>query len=106
MNEKESIAYEKGRKDGITECIEIVKFYANTYDGIYWAIREMEELKERDNMKKLNEKESFALGVYIAGLFEKCDGKTKEALIMTFLEDIRVTDYKRWLSIMNKNILE
>ena len=33
-------AYEKGRKDGIKECIEIVKFYANQYDGIYWAIRD------------------------------------------------------------------
>lgn len=40
-------AYEKGRKDGIKECIKIVKFYANQYDGIYWAIREMEALKER-----------------------------------------------------------
>lgn len=47
LNEKDSVAYEKGRKDGITECIEIVKFYANTYDGIYWAIREMEEIKEK-----------------------------------------------------------
>ena len=57
-------------------------------------------------MEKLNEKESFALGVYIAGLYEACDGRTKEALIMAFLEDIRETDFKRWLSIMNKNILE
>ena len=43
---------------------------------------------------------------YIAGLYEACDGRTKEALIMAFLEDIRETDFKRWLSIMNKNILE
>ena len=57
-------------------------------------------------MEKLNEKESFALGVYIAGLYEKCDGITKEALIITFLEHMRETDFKRWLSIMNKNILE
>ena len=57
-------------------------------------------------MEKLNEKESFALGVYIAELYEKCDGRTKEALIMAFVEDIRDTDFKRWLSIMNKNILE
>lgn len=56
--------------------------------------------------KKLNEKESFALGVHIAGLYEACDGKTKEALIMAFLEDMKETDFKRWLSIMNKNILE
>ena len=58
------------------------------------------------NMEKLNEKESFALGVHIAGLYEACDSRTKEALIMAFLEDIRETDFKRWLSIMNKNILE
>ena len=57
-------------------------------------------------MKKLNEKESFSLGVYIARLYESCDSRTKEALIMAFLEDIRETDFKRWLSIMNKNILE
>ena len=38
---------EKVRQDAIKECIEIVKFYANQYDGIYWAIREMEDLKER-----------------------------------------------------------
>ena len=57
-------------------------------------------------MEKLNEKESFALGVYIAGLYKKCDSRTREALIMAFLEDIRETDFKRWLSIMNKNILE
>ena len=67
----------------------------------------MEKLNEKENdMKKLNEKESFALGVFIAGLYEKCDSRTKEAIIMAFLEDIRETDYKRWLSIMNKNILE
>ena len=57
-------------------------------------------------IEKLNEKESFALGVHIAGLYEACDGRTKEALIMVFLEDMKKTDYKRWLSIMKKNILE
>ena len=57
-------------------------------------------------MEKLNEKESFALGVHIAGLYAACDGRTKEALIMAFLEDMRETDFKRWMSIMNKNILE
>ena len=57
-------------------------------------------------MKKLNEKESIALGTYIVGLYGACDSRTKEALIMAFLEDIRETDFKCWLSIMNKNILE
>lgn len=57
-------------------------------------------------MEKMNEKESYALGVYIARIYEACDGRTKEALIMAFLEDMRETDFKRWLSIMNKNILE
>ena len=56
--------------------------------------------------EKLNEKESIVLGTYIVGLYGACDSRTKEALIMTFLEDIRETDFKRWLSIMNKNILE
>ena len=56
--------------------------------------------------EKLNEKESFALGVHIAGLYEKCDGRTKEALIMSFLDDMRETDFKRWVNIMNMNILE
>ena len=56
--------------------------------------------------EKLSEKESFALGVHIAGLYEACDSRTKEALIMAFLEDMKETDFKRWLNIMNKNILE
>ena len=56
--------------------------------------------------EKLNEKESFSLGVHIAGLYGACDSRTKEALIMSFLEDIRETDFTRWLRIMNKNILE
>ena len=56
--------------------------------------------------EKLNEKESFALGVYIAGLYEACNSRTKEALIIAFLEDMRETDFNRWLSIMNKNIFE
>ena len=38
-------------------------------------------------MEKLNEKESFVIGVYIAGLYESCDSRTKEALIMAFLDD-------------------
>lgn len=57
-------------------------------------------------MKKLNEKESIALGTYIVGLYRACDSITKEALIMTFLEDIKEWDYNLWLSIMKKNILE
>ena len=56
--------------------------------------------------EKLNEAESFALGIHIAGLYEACDGRTKEALIMAFLEDMKEKDYKRWHSIMKKNILE
>lgn len=56
-------------------------------------------------MEKLNEKESFALGVYIAGLYESCDSRTKEALIMAFLEDMKKTDVKRWFSIMRNNML-
>ena len=57
-------------------------------------------------MKKLNEKESFNLGTYIIGLYMACDSRTKEALIMTFLEEMRETDFKCWLNIMNKNIHE
>ena len=57
-------------------------------------------------MEKLNEKESFALGEHIVRLYAACNGRTKEALIRTFLDDIRETEYRRWLSIMNENILE
>lgn len=56
-------------------------------------------------MEKLNEKESFSLGVYIAGLYELCDSRTKEALITAFLEDMKETDVKRWLSIMHNTTL-
>ena len=37
------------RADAIDECLGIVKFHANSYDGIFWAIREMENLKEQNN---------------------------------------------------------
>ena len=57
-------------------------------------------------MKKLNEKESFALGVYITGLYAKCDGRTKEALITAFLEDMKEKDFNSWMNIMKKNIFE
>ena len=56
--------------------------------------------------EKLNEKESIVLGTYIVGLYGACDGRTKEALIMTFLEDMKEKDYNLWLSILKKNILE
>lgn len=36
------------RKKAIEECLEIVKFYKNEWDGIYWAIDYIEELKERE----------------------------------------------------------
>ena len=55
---------------------------------------------------KMNEKESFALGAHIVGLYDVCDSRTKEALIMAFLDDMKETDVKRWLSIMRKNMLE
>lgn len=55
---------------------------------------------------KLNEAESLAIGIHIAGLYVACDSPTKEALIMAFLEDMKETDYNRWLSIINKNIHE
>ena len=56
--------------------------------------------------EKLNEKESFALALYIAELYDACDNRTKEALIMAFLEDMKERDYNLWFSILKKNILE
>lgn len=41
--------YQQGRADAIDECLVIVKFHANSYDGIFWAIRELEKLKENEN---------------------------------------------------------
>ena len=34
------------REDAIDECIKIVKFHRDSWDGIEWAIRDIEELKE------------------------------------------------------------
>ena len=65
-----------------------------------------EDFTRCEAMKKLNEKESLSLGVYIATLYESCDIRTKEALIMAFLDDMKETDVKRWLSIMHNNIIE
>ena len=36
-------AYERNKV--IDECLEIVKFYRNDWDGIEWAIRRIEEIK-------------------------------------------------------------
>lgn len=36
------------RETAIDDCIEIVKFYRDTWNGIEWAIRDIEELKERN----------------------------------------------------------
>ena len=33
------------RAETIDECLEIVKFYRNDWDGIEWAIRRIEEIK-------------------------------------------------------------
>ena len=33
----------------IDDCIKIVKFYRDSWDGIEWAIRDIEELKERES---------------------------------------------------------
>ena len=32
--------------EAIDECLEIVKFHRDSWDGIEWAIRDIEELKE------------------------------------------------------------
>ena len=32
----------------IDDCINIVKFYRDSWDGIEWAIRDIEELKEME----------------------------------------------------------
>lgn len=43
------VAYENGRADAIDECLKIVKFHEeNEWDGISWAVEELEELKERE----------------------------------------------------------
>ena len=34
------------RANAIDECLEIVKFYRDSWDGIEWAIKDIEELKE------------------------------------------------------------
>ena len=39
-------AYERNK--AIEECLEIVKFYKDNWDGIEWAIREIYELKKSE----------------------------------------------------------
>ena len=34
------------RAKAIDDCIEIVKFHRDSWDGIEWAIRDIEQLKE------------------------------------------------------------
>ena len=40
-------AIHNGYIKAIDECIKIVKFYRDSWDGIEWAIRDIEELKGR-----------------------------------------------------------
>lgn len=40
------------RTEAIDECLEIVKSYRNDWDGIEWAIREIDELKAGVNNGK------------------------------------------------------
>ena len=35
------------REDAINDCVDIVKFYRTSFDGIEWAIRDIEELKSK-----------------------------------------------------------
>ena len=35
------------REEAINDCVEIVKFHRDSYDGIEWAIRDIEELKSK-----------------------------------------------------------
>ena len=39
----------KGYNKAIDNCIEIVKFHKDTWDGIEWAIRDIEQLKEMES---------------------------------------------------------
>lgn len=41
--------YQKGRADAIEGCMKIVKFHENEWDGINWAIKDIEELMEKKN---------------------------------------------------------
>ena len=38
--------YSDGQRKGIEDCLKILCFHQNEWDGIHWAIREIEELKE------------------------------------------------------------
>ena len=40
--------YKTGYYKTIDKCLEIVKFHKDTWDGIEWAIKDIEDLKERE----------------------------------------------------------
>ena len=42
------------RETAIDDCIKIVKFHRDSWDGIEWAIRDIEELKEGANNENKN----------------------------------------------------
>ena len=45
--QQHEIICNKGYNKAIDECIKIVKFHRDSWDGIEWAIRDIEELKWR-----------------------------------------------------------
>lgn len=50
-NRKYEYGYAKGWAEAVEKCYGIVKFHSTNYDGIWWALREIE--------KMINECEEF-----------------------------------------------
>ena len=48
MIEAVNKGYACGYNKAIDECLEIVKFHKDNWDGIEWAIKDIEGLKEGD----------------------------------------------------------
>ena len=49
IEERRKVKWKKKiREKAIDDCIEIIKFHRNSYDGIEWAIRDIEELKSKN----------------------------------------------------------
>ena len=51
-NLNEYLYYKEIYNKAINDCLEIVKFHRDSWDGIEWAIKDIEELKVENENKR------------------------------------------------------
>ena len=105
------------RNKAIDECIKIVKFHRDSWDGIEWAIRDIEELKECvdneygnivDLVELENKIKSKAIDDFVRlantmPTVEEEDGEIRPMWLEEIAEQLKAGDGKKYIAHrMNK----